>query len=68
MGAAAGLLLVSLTHTQVHLPEVIEMIDFGTLMLLFSMMVNVHFLAETGFFQVRQTLRWPRSWANSSLL
>ena len=51
-----------------HLPEVIEMIDFGTLMLLFSMMVNVHFLAETGFFQVRQTLRWPRSWANSSLL
>ncbi|EER14713.1 pink-eyed dilution protein, putative [Perkinsus marinus ATCC 50983] len=37
-----------------HVPEledIIAMIDFGTLMLLFSMMVNVHLLALTGFFQ-----------------
>ena len=27
------------------------MIDFGTLMLLMTMMINVNFLAQTGFFQ-----------------
>ncbi|CAD7958955.1 unnamed protein product [Amoebophrya sp. A25] len=51
IGATVGLFLVTLTHEQIHLPEVVAMIDFGTLLLLFSMMVNVNFLAQTGFFQ-----------------
>lgn len=50
-GSIVGVFLVSLTHEQLHLHEVVSMIDFGTLMLLFSMMINVNFLAQTGFFQ-----------------
>ncbi|CAD7973466.1 unnamed protein product [Amoebophrya sp. A120] len=51
VAATIGLFLNSVVHEQIHLKETIAMIDFGTLMLLFSMMINVNFLAQTGFFQ-----------------
>mmetsp|Transcript_16378 Transcript_16378/g.36159 ORF Transcript_16378/g.36159 Transcript_16378/m.36159 type:complete len:786 (+) Transcript_16378:66-2423(+) len=50
-GSLAGLFLLSIIHEAPHMPEVVAMIDFGTLMLLFSMMIVVHNLAATGFFE-----------------
>ncbi|EER14714.1 pink-eyed dilution protein, putative [Perkinsus marinus ATCC 50983] len=51
IGSMLGLFLIAIMHHVPELEDIIAMIDFGTLMLLFSMMVNVHLLALTGFFQ-----------------
>jgi len=51
IGAFFALALVAWTHEVPEIPTVISMIDAGTLMLLFAMMVNVHLLSLTGFFQ-----------------
>lgn len=51
IGAFLALGLVAWTHEVPEIPTVVAMIDVGTLMLLFAMMVNVHLLSLTGFFQ-----------------
>jgi len=51
IGSFCALALVAWTHEVPEIPTVIAMIDAGTLMLLFAMMVNVHLLSLTGFFQ-----------------
>ncbi|KAF4707439.1 protein kinase, partial [Perkinsus olseni] len=51
IGSMLGLFLIALLHEVPELEDIMAMVDFGTLMLLFSMMVNVHLLALTGFFQ-----------------
>ncbi|KAF4677086.1 protein kinase [Perkinsus chesapeaki] len=51
IGSMLGLFLIALLHEVPELMDIMAMVDFGTLMLLFSMMVNVHLLALTGFFQ-----------------
>jgi len=50
MGSAACLALLCAIQETPHLPTITGMIDFGTLMLLFSMMILMHMLASTGFF------------------
>eukprot|EP00930_Biecheleria_cincta_P064362 TRINITY_DN4993_c0_g1_i1.p1 TRINITY_DN4993_c0_g1~~TRINITY_DN4993_c0_g1_i1.p1 ORF type:complete len:806 (+),score=146.94 TRINITY_DN4993_c0_g1_i1:82-2499(+) len=50
LGASAALTALSAFHTTPHLHEITAMIDFGTLMLLFSMMILMRMLAVTGFF------------------
>jgi len=49
-GATAGLCAVTAIQETLHLSSVTHMIDFGTLMLLFSMMILMKMLQETGFF------------------
>lgn len=51
LGSLLGLLLLSVTHDVPGIAHVANMIDFGTLMLLFSMMISVHLLSNTGVFQ-----------------
>ncbi|KAK3273681.1 hypothetical protein CYMTET_18091 [Cymbomonas tetramitiformis] len=51
LGSLLGLLLLSVTHDVPGIAHVANMIDFGTLMLLFSMMISVHLLSKTGVFQ-----------------
>lgn len=48
IGSFLALGLVSLVHEMPELPQIISMIDAGTLMLLFAMMINVHILSLTG--------------------
>lgn len=50
LGATAGLCAVTAIQETLHLSSVTHMIDFGTLMLLFSMMILMKMLQETGFF------------------
>jgi len=50
LGASAGICAVSAIQETLHLHSVTAMIDFGTLMLLFSMMILMKMLQETGFF------------------
>lgn len=50
MGASAALATVSSIQETVRLDEVMEMIDFGTMTLLFSMMILMKMVNETGFF------------------
>jgi Na+/H+ antiporter NhaD/arsenite permease-like protein len=50
IGTLVALALLAGAHQQPHLHHITAMIDFGTLMLLFSMMILVHLLAQTGFF------------------
>lgn len=50
LGASAALCTVSAIQETVHLTTVIEMIDFGTMTLLFSMMILMRMVQETGFF------------------
>eukprot|EP00933_Yihiella_yeosuensis_P004175 TRINITY_DN10833_c0_g1_i1.p1 TRINITY_DN10833_c0_g1~~TRINITY_DN10833_c0_g1_i1.p1 ORF type:complete len:900 (+),score=190.60 TRINITY_DN10833_c0_g1_i1:163-2862(+) len=50
LGSAAALCAVSAIQETLHLHSVTGMIDFGTLMLLFSMMILMKMLQETGFF------------------
>ena len=47
VGGLLGIFLVTLINEQLHLHEVTAMIDFGTLMLLLSMMANVNFLVRS---------------------
>ncbi|CAE8632121.1 unnamed protein product [Polarella glacialis] len=50
LGSAAAICTVSAIQETVHLSTVTSMVDFGTLMLLFSMMILMRMLQETGFF------------------
>jgi len=50
LGASAAICAVSAIQETLHLHTVTSMIDFGTLMLLFSMMILMRMLQETGFF------------------
>merc|ERR1719498_1081774 len=50
LGATAAMCAVTVIQETIHLGTVISMIDFGTLMLLFSMMILMRMLRETGFF------------------
>jgi len=50
IGSACALCTVCAIQETVHLESVTSMVDFGTLMLLFSMMILMRMLQETGFF------------------
>jgi len=50
LGAGAALCALSAIQETPHLHHIALMIDWGTLMLLFSMMILMSMLAETGFF------------------
>jgi len=50
LGATAAMTAVCAIQETLHLPAIMAMIDFGTLMLLFSMMILMRMLQETGFF------------------
>lgn len=50
LGATAAVCAVTAIQETLHLGSVTAMIDFGTLMLLFSMMILMKMLQETGFF------------------
>lgn len=50
MGASAALATVSAIQETVSLEEVMQMIDFATMTLLFSMMILMRMVQETGFF------------------
>jgi len=50
LGASAAMCAVCAIQETLHLEAVMAMIDFGTLMLLFSMMILMKMLQETGFF------------------
>lgn len=51
VGVFLGLGLHMLVHEKPELQAVMHHVDWGTLILLFSMMINVHVLSLTGFFQ-----------------
>eukprot|EP00927_Polykrikos_kofoidii_P005212 TRINITY_DN12081_c0_g1_i2.p1 TRINITY_DN12081_c0_g1~~TRINITY_DN12081_c0_g1_i2.p1 ORF type:complete len:729 (+),score=109.50 TRINITY_DN12081_c0_g1_i2:106-2187(+) len=51
IGAMMALFLVTITYGVPSIPNVMGMVDFGTLMLLCTMMMIVQILAVTGFFQ-----------------
>jgi len=50
MGASAALAAVSAIQETVSLEQVMQMIDFATMTLLFSMMILMRMVQETGFF------------------
>lgn len=50
LGASCAICAVTAIQETLHLHSVTGMIDFGTLMLLFSMMILMRMLQETGFF------------------
>ena len=51
IGGLLALLLLTLVYEQPELSRVVAMVDYNTMLLLFSMMINVHILGLTGFFQ-----------------
>ena len=46
-----GLGLHMIVHEKPELQTVMHHVDWGTLILIFAMMINVHVLSLTGFFQ-----------------
>jgi len=62
LGSAATLCALSAIQETPHLHTISGMIDWGTLMLLFSMMILMQMLAETGFFSwfALKVVAWSR--------
>lgn len=50
IGASAVLCAIAAIQETIHLGEVVQMVDFDTTMLLFSMMILMKMVQETGFF------------------